>query len=236
MELQLAQCRENPKAYPSSALDCTLFDLTAAEDPAPFKPDPLFSGAYGHFGTLDGLHDAEENQARRDLLSDNVLHLGDSPPLLEPGLQSHLLNEFWTWQNNWPLVVHQPLFLKDLSGNGAIGYTTPAVFSALLALTAQYADINQIHLHFPTFNQKASIDILVQRAKTLVLDQIEYPSLSLVVASCLISLREMSVDNLTAASQYIGKSTGVYQLQSTDANRHCCSAYPCTWALHRRRG
>lgn len=233
MELQLAQCRDNPKASASSLLDYTPVNPVAAEDPASFRPNSLFPGAYGHLGTFEGLCDTQENRAQGESLTDNVLHLRESPFLLDPGLQAHLLTEFWTWQNNWPIVVHQPLFLEDLSGNGAIGYSTPAVLSALFALAAQHTDVTQIHHHFPTFNKKASIDSLVQRAKALVLDQIEHPTLSLVVASCLISLREMSMDNLAAASQYIGKSIQVYTIyhlltQIGIAVRHILVLGPCT--------
>ena len=178
--------------------------------PSP-TPISIFSGSYGQLGISGDSPDAQESHEQREYLSDELL-LRDYPSLLEPELQEELLTEFWTWQSTWPLLIHQPLFHKDLSGNGSLGYSTPALLTALLALAAQHADTTVIHHRFPLFDKKANVDTLVQRAKTLVLGQIERPNVSLAIASCLLSMREMSVDNMAAASQYIGKSVHLHTI------------------------
>ncbi|GLA61443.1 hypothetical protein AtubIFM55763_005997 [Aspergillus tubingensis] len=46
-------------------------------------------------------------------------------------------------------------------------------------------------------------EALAKHAKSKILAQIEYSSLSLVLAAAIIALRELAVDNLSSASQYI---------------------------------
>lgn len=120
---------------------------------------------------------------------------------LEPETQTRLLDEFWTWQNTWPLLVHKPLFQEDFLRNGAKGYFSSAVLSAMLSLGAQYTDSDQVLL------RNVSADSLATHAKRLVLDQIERPSLSFTLAAALLSLKGLADDNLPSAFQYIGNYT-----------------------------
>jgi hypothetical protein len=140
---------------------------------------------------------------RKISIVDGVLLVENSPIFLQPGLQTQILEDFWTWQNTWPLLIHEPLFRKGLSDNCAEKYCTPTLLASLLALSAHNAEFSRLELS--NFDWNASRCSLVQHAKSSVLEQIEHPSLSLVLSAALISQLELLAENIASASQYIGK-------------------------------
>lgn len=162
-----------------------------------FKLDFRLRGAYGLFIPENPNEGDRSSSPANILMNDNLL-LGDFC-LLSPGPQAQLLEDFWTWRNTWPVLIHEPLFRKDLCQGGLNNYCTPTLLTAALALSAQYASHHQLRVW------GTSSDILAKHAKGLILAQIECPSLSLVLAAALLALRELTVDNLSSASQYIGK-------------------------------
>jgi hypothetical protein len=190
---------EEPKSPPPTG-----FPQYNSNDLPFFGPESRSSSAYGHLGffrNLDELPEASHQQ--KITIKDGVLLIDKSPFFLQPGLQSRLVEDFWTWQNTWPLLIHEPLFRKDLSDNCAGGYCTPTLLASLLALSAHNTDDSQ--LGHPHFDWNASRDSLVQHAKSSVLEKIEYPSLSLVLSAAFISQIELLMENIGSASQYIGK-------------------------------
>jgi len=90
------------------------------------------------------------------------------------------------------------LFWIFYAAYGVHNYCTPTLSAAVLALSAQGASDHQLRV------SGTSSEILAKKAKDMILAQVERPSLPLVLAAALISLRELSVDNLSSASQYIG--------------------------------
>ncbi|KAL3471756.1 hypothetical protein BJX99DRAFT_250214 [Aspergillus californicus] len=201
LENRLAQYGETTEDSPSSILNpgLTVEGLTAS--PKPPARDALdllrtarLTGAYGHpgFGDYTKSQGSIETSIHNDSVHQNPLLV------LQPESQAQLVEEFWAWQNNWPILVHQPLFAQDLAENGVSGYCTPAVLSALLSLSVQYIEDDKLQLWNVTTGSLANY------AKRLILDQIEHPSLYLTLAAALISLRELIVDNLVLASHYIG--------------------------------
>lgn len=202
MEHRLTHSRDNTEDSPSpfnSRLPLDGFNLSrqiVSEEPPDLLRNPCLTGAYGHPGFFDGYSRSQDTSEP----SIHSNYVQESPlSLIQPDQQAELLEEFWTWQNNWPLLIHQPLFQRDLAENGVNGYCKPAVLSAIMSISAQYIDDDQLQLW------NVSTDSLTQHAKGLVLGQIERPSLSLTLAAALVSLRELIVDNLASASQYIGK-------------------------------
>ncbi|GKZ30165.1 hypothetical protein AbraIFM66950_008024 [Aspergillus brasiliensis] len=161
-----------------------------------FKLDFRLSGAYGVFCSKE--HDKEQTFCSPETISGNGELLPGQPFLLNPDAQSQLLEDFWTWRNTWPVLVHEPLFRKDLIQGGVDNYATPTLLVAILALSAQYASDAQLRFW------GMSAEALAKHAKDKLLAQIEYPSLSLAVAAALIALRELAVDSLSSSSQYIG--------------------------------
>lgn len=161
-----------------------------------FAPNPRLSDAYGHPRFLG---------KRGDLQTDNVTstqkaHLQGSPPLhFQSDIRDQLLEDFFVWQNTWPPLVHEPFLRKDFSEDGANGYCTPSVLSAILSLSSQYIDKHQLQ------SWDLQMHTLVGHAKDSVFDQLEQPSLSLVLTVGLLSMRELVIDSLPLASQYISK-------------------------------
>jgi hypothetical protein len=62
-----------------------------------------------------------------------------------------------------------------------------------------------LSLDIPHFDWDVSRNSLVQHAKLSVLEQIEYPSLSLVLSAALIPPTDLLTENMASASQYIYK-------------------------------
>ena len=131
---------------------------------------------------------------------ENVDSVSEEPLFLFPDAQSQLLDDFWTWRNTWPVLVHEPLFKKDLTNGGVKVYATPTLLAAIVAFSSQCAGDAQLSMW------GTSGEALAKHAKSKILAQIEYSSPSLVLAAAIIALRELAVDNLSSASQYIGKS------------------------------
>ncbi|RDW81188.1 fungal specific transcription factor domain-containing protein [Aspergillus mulundensis] len=196
LETRLAQSGHAIENGPISLLNSGLpvdelpHSQSVSKEASHLLRNPRFTGAYGH-PSFSNDYTKSQNINEPPIPSDSLL-------VFQPETQAGLLEEFWTWQSNWPLLVHRLLFEKDLAENGANGYTTPAVLSAVLSLGAQYFDEDQ------SSSWKTSADSLAQHVKGLVLGQIERPSLSLALAAALVSLRDVTVGNLASASQYIG--------------------------------
>ena len=188
---------EDPKSHPSE-------DSPQQDSPhLPFygRESRLFS-AYGHFGLLAKFDGATNTSQQKITIIDGVLLIDTFPVFLEPSLQGQLLEEFWAWQNTWPVLIHEPLFRKDLLEKGANNYCTPILLAALLALSTN------AHLNGPRSSDSglgASAKSLLEHAKSAVQEQIEHPTLSLVLSAALISQSELSMENMGLASQYIGK-------------------------------
>lgn len=202
MENQLAQHGETAEDSPPSMLDpgLTMEQLTpSSKSLAIDSSDPLrtarLTGAYGH----PGFGDHTKSPGSMGTFIDNDTVHENPILLLQPKSQSQLLEEFWMWQNNWPILVHQPLFEQDLAENAFNSYCTPAVLSALLSLSAQCTDNDELKLCRVTAGSLAAY------AKGLILEQIEQPSVHLALAAALVSLRELIVENLVLASHYIGQ-------------------------------
>ncbi|KAL5362918.1 fungal-specific transcription factor domain-containing protein [Aspergillus floccosus] len=215
LEHQLATTRNITEGNVSSKFDWLVSkeDVTARNSETLEHPQPLphasfcFSrlrvdfrlrGAYGLFPHENPIERDRSSSPGDISMSGNPLS-GDSC-LLSSGPQAKLLEDFWTWQNTWPVLVHEALFRKDLSQDGVDNYCTPTLLAAVLALSAQYTSDHQLQFW------GTSSDILAKHAKGLVLAEIECPSLPLVLAAALLALRELAVDNLSSASQYIGIS------------------------------
>lgn len=210
MEDQLAQYRrstndkptpqsilEDPQSHPPSLPQKISTDLPF------YGPESRSSSAYGHLSLLRKSHEGHYTSQQKITIVNGVLLIDQCPFFFEHGLQDQLLEEFWTWQNTWPLLIHEPLFRKDLFANCANGYCTPTLLAALLALSAHGTDI--AHSEPPAFGFKASRTSLLEHAKSSVLDQIECPSLSLVLSAALISQTELLMENIALATQYVGK-------------------------------
>ena len=211
MEHQLTQAQSQPVS-PFSTIDMAIsvngsthLDqetirsslAPSAEDLEGLVPNTRLSGAYGH----PSLFGKPVDLQRDNVTSIQQAHLQGSPPLLIPAEpREQLLGEFFIWQNTWPPLVHEPFLRKDLYENGA-KYCTPSVLSAILSLSAQYADENLLQV------LNLQIQTLVQHAKNAVVDQLERPSLSVVMTAALLSLRELIIDNIPSAAQYISMST-----------------------------
>ncbi|GKZ82008.1 hypothetical protein AnigIFM56816_006538 [Aspergillus niger] len=161
-----------------------------------FRLDFRLSGAYGLF--CSGELDEQMRNSSPVSTSKDDISLSDDPFLVPYDLQAHLLEEFWTWRNTWPVLVHEPLFQQDLTNGGVGSYATPTLFAAILAYSAHYAGETQLH------TWGISAEALAKHAKGKILAQLEYPSLSLVLAAALMALRELALDRLSSASQYIG--------------------------------
>ncbi|PYH64995.1 uncharacterized protein BO88DRAFT_396114 [Aspergillus vadensis CBS 113365] len=168
----------------------------ASQGVSGFRRDFRLSGAYGLFCS------SELDKQRRSSSGVSILEHVDSqsvePLLLHPDAQSQLLDDFWTWRNTWPVLVHEPLFQRDLANGGVKVYATPTLLSTILAFSSQYTSDAQLSIW------RTSGEALAKHAKSEILAQIEYPNLSLVLAAAIIALRELAVDNLASASQYIG--------------------------------
>lgn len=162
-----------------------------------FRRDFRLSGAYGLFCSRE-LDEQQQSSSGVGIL-ENVDSVSEEPLLLFPDAESQLLDDFWTWRNTWPVLVHEPLFNKDLTNDGVKIYATPTLLAAILAFSSQYAGDAQLSIW------GTSGEALAKHAKSRILAQIEYSSLSLVLAAAIIALRELAVDNLSSASQYIGK-------------------------------
>lgn len=210
LEDQLMQyrCSANDRPAPPSILEdpkSHLSEDSPQQDSLhlPFygRESRLFS-AYGHFGLLAKFDGATNTSQQKITIIDGVLLIDTFPVFLEPSLQGQLLDEFWTWQNTWPVLIHEPLFRKDLLEKGANNYSTPTLLAALLALSTN------AHLSGPRSSDSglgASAKSLLEHAKSAVQEQIEHPTLSLVLSAALISQSELSMENMGLASQYIGK-------------------------------
>lgn len=209
MEHQLEKSRRSVdgSAFPGPNSSTEHFlsskDETAGQSSLLGAASPLSSyglfAAYGHPSNSEKDDGIPLGNSTPSICTDDQ----DQNPLLhlEPETQTRLLDEFWTWQNTWPLLVHKPLFQEDFLRNGVKGYFSSAVLSAMLSLGAQYTDNDQMQL------RNVSADSLATHAKRLVLDQIERPSLSLTLAAALLSLKGLADDNLPSAFQYIGNYT-----------------------------
>jgi Fungal specific transcription factor domain len=143
------------------------------------------------------LHSPNDNQEK---YTDEALPPG-SLSFVDPPLQTELLEEFFIWQNSWPLLIHEPFFRRDLADNGSNGYCAPTLLLSILSLSAQYSRRQT----YDDLNWSALTSSLAQRAKEVVLAHIESPSFSLAHATALTSLREFSVGNINSASQHIGR-------------------------------
>ncbi|GFN19593.1 Zn(II)2Cys6 transcription factor [Aspergillus tubingensis] len=154
------------------------------------------SGAYGLFCSRE-LDEQQQSSSGVGIL-ENVDSVSGEPLFLFPDAQSQLLDDFWTWRNTWPVLVHEPLFKKDLTNGGVKVYATPTLLAAIVAFSSQCAGDAQLSMW------GTSGEALAKHAKSKILAQIEYSSLSLVLAAAIIALRELAVDNLSSASQYIG--------------------------------
>ncbi|PWY72650.1 hypothetical protein BO83DRAFT_445733 [Aspergillus eucalypticola CBS 122712] len=161
-----------------------------------FRREFRISGAYGLFYSRE-LGEQQQSSSGVDIL-ENVESVSEELFLLSPDAQSQLLDDFWTWRNTWPVLVHEPLFHKDLTNGGVKVYATPTLSAAMLAFSSQYASDAQLSVW------RTSGEALAKHAKSKILAQIEYPCLVIVLAAAIIALRELAVDNLSSASQYIG--------------------------------
>lgn len=175
---------------------------TASLEPAShrfsgFRREFRISGAYGLFYSRE-LGEQQQSSGGVGIL-ENVESVSEELFLLSPDAQSQLLDDFWTWRNTWPVLVHEPLFQKDLTSGGVKIYATPTLSAAMLVFNSQYASDAQLSVW------RTSGEALAKHAKSKILAQIEYPSLDIVLAAAIIALRELAVDNLSSASQYIGK-------------------------------
>lgn len=175
---------------------------TASLEPAShsfsgFRREFRISGAYGLFYPRE-LGEQQRSSSGVGIL-EHVESVSEELFLLFPDAQSQLLDDFWTWRNTWPVLVHEPLFHKDLTSGGVKIYATPTLSAAMLAFSSQYASDAQLSVW------RTSGEALAKHAKSKILAQIEYPSLDIVLAAAIIALRELAVDNLSSASQYIGK-------------------------------
>ncbi|RAH54118.1 hypothetical protein BO85DRAFT_427870 [Aspergillus piperis CBS 112811] len=174
---------------------------TASLEPAShrfsgFRREFRISGAYGLFYSRE-LGEQQQSSSGVGIL-EKVESVSEELFLLSPDAQSQLLDDFWTWRNTWPVLVHEPLFHKDLTSGGVKIYATPTLSAAMLAFSSQYASDAQLSVW------RTSGEALAKHAKSKILAQIEYPSLDIVLAAAIIALRELAVDNLSSASQYIG--------------------------------
>ncbi|GAA84739.1 hypothetical protein AKAW_02853 [Aspergillus luchuensis IFO 4308] len=174
---------------------------TASLEPAShrfsgFRREFRISGAYGLFYSRE-LGEQQQSSGGVGIL-ENVESVSEELFLLSPDAQSQLLDDFWTWRNTWPVLVHEPLFQKDLTSGGVKIYATPTLSAAMLVFNSQYASDAQLSVW------RTSGEALAKHAKSKILAQIEYPSLDIVLAAAIIALRELAVDNLSSASQYIG--------------------------------
>ncbi|RAK91805.1 hypothetical protein BO79DRAFT_167832, partial [Aspergillus costaricaensis CBS 115574] len=161
-----------------------------------FRRNFQLSGAYGLFCSRE-LDEQQQSSSGVGIL-ENVDSVSEEPIFLFPDAQSQLLDDFWTWRNTWPVLVHEPLFKKDLTNGGVKVYATPTLLAAIVAFSSQCAGDAQLSMW------GTSGEALAKHAKSKILAQIEYSSLSLVLAAAIIALRELAVDNLSSASQYIG--------------------------------
>ncbi|KAL4877338.1 hypothetical protein BJY04DRAFT_230824 [Aspergillus karnatakaensis] len=192
LEHQLAQLQGNQES--AAAPVSVSGDLSQPPDVVSGSDIPM-SGAYGHPSI------SYDRSNRQDVngISIRLGVDGQTPPIFpSPEIQTKLLEQFFIWHNTWPVLVHEPLFRQDQAEAGAQGYCTPAVLSAVLLLSAQYTDVDQLQ------DWGLSIETLAEHAKGLLLGQLEHPSLSFVLSASLISLRELIVDNLASATQYVG--------------------------------
>lgn len=124
----LSNILEEPKSPPPTG-----FPQYNSKDLPFFGLESRASSAYGHLGFFRKFDEVPEASHQRKItINDGVLLIEKSPFFLQPGLQSQLLEDFWTWQNTWPLLIHEPLFRKDLSDNCAGGYCSPTLLASCL--------------------------------------------------------------------------------------------------------
>lgn len=215
LEDQLAQSRHNTNTRPTPEISqgpVMIEDLKLhsplgtsqyrSKENSFFGPKSRSSSAYGHLAFLRKFAETPQGSQPNSTVNEYDAPIRKSPFFLRPNVRDHLLEEFWTWHNTWPLLIHEPLFRKDLSENCANGYSTPTLLASVLALSSFNTDLMQLEV--PDFDWTASRDSLVQQVKSSILEQIEYPTLSLVLSAAIASQIELLRDNLASASQYIG--------------------------------
>ncbi|KAL4781068.1 fungal-specific transcription factor domain-containing protein [Aspergillus varians] len=161
-----------------------------------------YFGSRSHLSLIEQQLDTKGHASLNTSISENNRQ---NPPLhipLRPETQEELLQSFWKWQNAWQYLVHKQVFLTSLANGGQDGYCTQLLLLSIMALAARYFDIRETRSN--SDNPRTAGDGLARQAKELLMEEMEAPRISTVIAAALISLKEMAANKEPAGWTYIG--------------------------------
>ncbi|KAM0144697.1 hypothetical protein ACHAP3_000729 [Botrytis cinerea] len=119
-------------------------------------------------------------------------------------IQEHLLEYFWVWQNPWNYLIHKKRFLEEYQLPGG-KYCSDLLLTAVLALAARYSDNPEVRTD--PLDSSTAGKYQADKAKAIISNEMESPAVSTIVATCLISMWEMAVDEDSLGWIYIGMAS-----------------------------
>lgn len=120
---------------------------------------------------------------------------------LTASTQDHLLELYWTWQHPWMYFVHKGRFLQEFSLPGG-NYCSTLLLLSILALASRFSDC--IEVRTDPGDSNTAGDALAERARLLLSQEIESPSVSTVAAALILAVREMAVNKEFLGWTYAG--------------------------------
>ncbi|KAL5334411.1 fungal-specific transcription factor domain-containing protein [Aspergillus crustosus] len=126
---------------------------------------------------------------------------------LSAGVQTELLDHFWTWQNPWQYLVHKRMFCEALEAGTYSTYCTPLLLQCILALAARYSD--SIEVRDSPDQPETAGNALAEQAKAILHFEMESPTLSTVVSLAILALREMSINKESLGWIYVGMAVRI---------------------------
>ena len=118
-------------------------------------------------------------------------------------LQEHLIELYFRWQNPWVYIVEKDVFMRDFYNGNRNQYCTPLLLLSIFSLGARYSDRPEVYSGPGDLTTAG--DAYAQRAKALLMSEIEKSSISTVQSAALLSIRWMAEDKEPAGWLCSGK-------------------------------
>ncbi|KAK7215928.1 hypothetical protein V2G26_003931 [Clonostachys chloroleuca] len=123
-------------------------------------------------------------------------------------LQTHLLDLFWRWQNQWQYFVSRKLFTSSQASSGGADFGpfhSPLLLTAINALASRYSD--RLEVRKDVGDPNTAGDHFVEQVKIMLQYECEAPTTRTVQAVLLLSLCETARDKEALGFMYCGMAT-----------------------------